>query len=468
VLSATAHHSRPTRFREVFASAEFRSLYAASVLSWLGDFVARAAITALVFDLTKSVAASAAAFAISFAPWLLGGYLLVAVAERHTYRRVMVWCDVARMTLMALVAWPGLPLWAMLALLLAAALFNPPFDAARSATLPAILGDRYVTGVAVHASTAPPVQVLGYFLGASLAAVSPRLALLINAATFGASALLIRFGVQVRAPGLTRERRTGLLRETGDGFRLVFTNPALRALILTVFCGSLFAIVPEGLGAAWAPRFADDLGRGWAQGVIMGAVPLGLILGSLAVSRLVAPEDRPRLLRPLALATPLALVPTLFNPPVLVVAALSMASGFAIGALVPIANGEFVQALPNAYRARAFGVVQGGLHLLQGAAVLITGALALRFDLPTVVGLWSLGGVGLMLALIAFWPTPRAFADAGAAAARMNGSDPARGGLRNAADAPVAPPVQRRRRLRPVIGAARRREAATHPGTMEP
>jgi Major Facilitator Superfamily len=473
VLSGTARHSRPTRFRDVFASAEFRALYAASVLSWLGDFVARAAITALVFDLTDSVAASAAAFAISFAPWLLGGYLLVAVAERHSYRRVMVSCDVARMTLMALVAWPGLPLWAMLALLLAAALFSPPFDAARSATLPGILGDRYVTGIAVNASTGPPIQVLGYFLGASLAAYSPRLALLVNAATFGASALLIRFGIRAREPGLSRERRTGLLRETGDGFRLVFTNPALRALILLVFGGSLFAIVPEGLGAAWAPRFADELERGWAQGVIMGSVPFGLILGSLGVSRLVSPDYRRQLLRPLALATPLALVPMVFDPPVLVVAGLSMISGFALGALVPIANGEFVQALPNAYRARAFGVVQGGLHLLQGGAVLTTGALALRFDLPRVVGLWSLGGVGLMVLLIAFWPSPRVFADAGAIAAAANGADPMHVGSHRAPDIPAqaSPPAsqpQERRRRLPVMGAARRREAATQPGTMEP
>jgi len=153
---------------------------------------------------------------------------------------------------------------------------------------------------------------------------------------------------------------------------------------------------------------------------------------------------------------------------VLVVGALSMASGFAIGALVPIANGEFVQALPNAYRARAFGVVQGGLHLFQGAAVLITGALALRFDLPTVVGLWSLGGVALMLLLIAFWPSPQAFADAGAAAARMNESG--RAWAHRADDDPAArsAPVQRRRRLLPVMGAARRREAAIQPGTMEP
>jgi hypothetical protein len=450
---------RPPRFRDVFASGEFRALFAASTLSWVGDYIARAAITAMVYETTQSVAASAAAFAISFAPWLLGGSLLVSIAERYPHRQVMVWCDLARMAVMVVLAVTSadLPLAGLLALMLLSALFTPPFDAARSAMLPAVLGpDRYLTGVAINTATAPPAQITGYFLGASLATVDARLALLINATTFGLSAVFVRTGVRLRAPGLSQERRTGLLRETGDGFRLVFSNPVLRALVLLVFCGSLFAVVPEGLGAAWAAREPDEADRAWAQGVIMGAVPLGLVLGSLVVSRMVPPSARRRLLRPLAFATPLALVPAVLDPPTMVVAGLALMSGFAMGALVPVANTEFVQALPNAYRARAFGVVSAGLQLLQGAAVLATGALALRIDLPSVVGVWSLVGVLLMIVLVSTWPAPQEFADAREAAAAMNAASTA---------ALVSPPA--RRGLSAVMGAARPRSGQPRPGTME-
>ena len=103
-------------------------------------------------------------------------------------------------------------------------------------------------------------------MGASLAAVDPRLALLVNAATFGVSALLMRFGVRERTPSLDRRQRSNLLRETVDGFRLVFPTPALRALIaLLVFCGVCSRWCPEGLGAAWAADLADELNGGWAQ-----------------------------------------------------------------------------------------------------------------------------------------------------------------------------------------------------------
>lgn len=417
MLSGTARDGeRPATFRDVLASSEFRSIYAASTLSWLGDYVAKAAITALVYQQTSSVAASAAAFAISYTPWLLGGPVLASLAERYSYRTVMVRCDIGRMILMCLVALPGLSLPTMLALLVASGLFGPPFEAARSATLPAVLSkDRYVVGLALHASTAQPMQAVGYVLGAALAAgVGPGVALLLNAGTFAVSAVLVRYRTLLRPPALTRARRTHLLSETVDGFRVVFTRPALRAVVLLIFGASLFAVVPEGLGAAWAVQLAGESGggHGLAQGMIMASVPIGSILGALSVTRLVAPATRRRLLRPLAVATPLVLIPTLLAPPLVVVTVLTGLSGFAVGAAAPIANGQFVQALPSAYRARAFGVVQGGLQLLQGGAVLATGALAANKSISMVVGWWSTVGLVLMLVVALTWPAPHVFADA--------------------------------------------------------
>lgn len=403
--------ARPARFTDALASPEFRTLYVSSSLSWIGDYIARAAVTALVFSTTHSVLNSAAAFAITYAPYLLGGSFLVSLAERYPYRTIMVGCDVARMLLMGAIALPArVPLPVVLGLLLACALFSPPFDAARSATLPMVLtGDRYVVGVALYAATSQPVQVLGYLTGATMASVNPRMAVLANAATFGISALLVRFGVRWREPALRPERRTKLLRETADGFRLVFGTPALRGLVLLVFCGSLFAIVPEGLGAVWASQISPVADRGLTQGWIMAAVPLGSILGALTISRLIRPALRRQLLGPLAIATPLTLVPMLTNPPTPLVVVFAGLCGFTLGGLLPVANGEFVRVLPSEYRARAFGVVSGGLQLLQGSAVLATGLLARHFQVATVVGAWSLAGVVLMVCVVRPWaPSPTA------------------------------------------------------------
>jgi MFS family permease len=400
---------RPATFREVLASGEYRALYLASVLSWFGDYVARAAVTALVYQETRSVAASAATFAISYLPWLGFGPILAALAERLPYRRTMIVADVLRMVLIALVALPSMPVWGMITLLFATSLCNPPFDAARSALLAKVLdGDRYVVGLTLHATSHQIAQIVGYVSGAGLSAVDPQAALLFNAATFGISACLIGLSVHPRPPALAVEDRTDLLHETASGLRLVFGSRVLRAVAITVFLTALFAVVPEGLAAGWAATLAaTEDQRGWVQGAIMISNPVGFILGGVVVARLFKPTQRQRVIPIFAIAVPATLAPAVFNPAIVGVTALSFACGVASAGLLPATNGLFVQALPNAYRARAFGVMKGGIQVLQGAAVFITGALADRFQLSTVVGAWGIIGIALMAVAISAWPDSR-------------------------------------------------------------
>ncbi|MEV4389322.1 MFS transporter, partial [Micromonospora sp. NPDC049580] len=385
----------PATFREVFAQREFRAVFAAGALSWVGDYVAKAAVTLLVYQQTRSVALSAAAFAVSYLPWLLGGPLLAALAERHPYRRVMVACDVIRMALMLLIALPDLPVPALLVLIFAATLANPPSQAAKSALMPQILaGDRLVVGLSLNASIGQAAQVVGYLLGAAVASIDPTVALLFNAVTFGLSALLVRLGVRNRPATMTSAHRSHLLRETAQGFQIVFGTPVLRAIAVLVFSALLFSIVPEGLAAAWANKGSSGgMAPGTAQAVIMVANPVGYVLGGLLVSRLFGPTRRLALMRPLAVFSPLVLVPALFDPPPLVVAMLAALCGFAVAGMMPMANGLFVQALPDGFRARAFGVMATGVQVIQGLAVLVTGLLAERFSIPVVVGVWSAAGV---------------------------------------------------------------------------
>jgi len=414
----------PATFREVFAADEFRFLFVSVALSWIGDYIAKAAVTVLVYRETESVALSAAAFAVSFLPWLIGGPLLTTVAERHPYHRVMITTDLIRMALIAVVATPGLPVWAMISLLFCTTLANPPNQAARSALMPTVLtGDRLIVGLSLIASTGQLAQVGGYIAGAAIASVNPRAALLLNATTFAVSALVIRLGVRARPAATTPDRRQHLLRETAEGFQLVWRTDVLRAIAILVWTVPLFAIVPEGLAAAWAAEpGVSDSERGLAQAMIMAASPTGYIVGGLLIGRLVRPGRRRRLIRPFAVIAPLALVPTLLDPSPPVVAVLAGVCGFAVAGLLPVTNGLFVQALPHGYRARAFGVIATGIQVGQGAAVLVTGLLADRFDIPTVVGLWSLtGAVVISLALLR-WPAEERFDAAIAAVAAAPGA----------------------------------------------
>jgi predicted MFS family arabinose efflux permease len=343
----------------------------------------------------------------------------------------MVACDLVRMVLIAAVTLPGMPVAGMLALLFLAMLAAPPTQAARSALLPLVLRrDQLVVGLAVNTATVQAAQVIGYPAGAALAAVlDPRFALLVDAGTFALSAVLLSVGLRPRPAVPSGEPRKSLLRETAEGFQLVFGAPVLRAIATLVFSLVLFAIVPEGLAAAWAQETKGPA-HGLAQGMIMAAGPVGFILGGLTINRFIAADRRQRLIRPFAVLAPLALVPSLFAPPAPAVAAMALVSGFAVSGIMPSLNGIFVLILPPGFRARAFGVMQGGVQLAQGAAVLVTGALAERFELPLVVGAWSVAGVLLMGLIIARWPAPDRFeaamdATAMAAADRRPAETPA-------------------------------------------
>ncbi len=108
-------------------------------------------------------------------------------------------------------------------------------------------------------------------------------------------------------------------------------------------------------------------------------------------------------------------MPALIKPSFPLVVAITVASGICLAGLLPASNGLFVQALPPAFRARAFGVIQSGLYLIQGAAVTVTGALASQFPLHKVVGFWGVGGVAAMVLISVTWPSRATINDAIAA-----------------------------------------------------
>jgi MFS family permease len=427
---------RSATFREIFASGQFRALFSATMLSWVGDYLAKAAVTALVYHQTRSVGVSAATFAISYVPWVLGGPVLAALAERYPSRSVMVLCDLSRAALVAVVAIPGMPVPAMLALLFTTALLNPPFEAARSALMPRILdGDRYVQATVMQNVTGQGAQLVGYLIGSAMAAYHPHLALLIDAGTFAFSGALVCLFVRSYRPGIERSQRTHLLRETGQGFGVVFGTDVLRAIAILIFTLMFFTTVPEGLAAAWADHLAKTPGgAGLDQGLIMAGYPAGFMVGGLVVGRMLPPRVRRRLIRPLAVLAPLAMVPALLNPSAPVIAVLAAVCGFAVAGLFPSANGLFVRALPNAFRARAFGIMQSGVQVIQGASVFICGAIANPRTLPTVVGAWSVAGVLVMLVAGAQWPSQQRFTTAFHAAdlANAGASAPAAGATHEA------------------------------------
>ena len=174
-VTAAGVSPRPATFREVFAVREFRPLFGTFLLSTAGDELARVALTVLVYQRTASPLLSAMTFAIGHLPWLLGGPLLSALADRLPRHRVLIGADIARAGLLGLMAIPGTPLPVLLALLFLVSLCAPPFESARSALMADVLeGDRYAVATSLTNITLQLAQVVGFLAAGALVAASAR------------------------------------------------------------------------------------------------------------------------------------------------------------------------------------------------------------------------------------------------------------------------------------------------------
>lgn len=377
--------SSPASYRDAFAATEFRWLWLAHLLSVIGDQLARVALTLLVFDRTKSAGLAALTYALTYLPDLVGGATLAAIADRYPRREVMVVTDLARAGLVAVMAVPGVPLAAQMALLAVVQLLTAPFSAARQAVLPDILsGDRLTLGIGIFSMTYQVALVAGFGVGAALVAeLGVSAALLINAATFVLSALLIARGLGPHHPvpvdAEARPDTPGRWATVRAGWGVVVHDPRLLTL-LAIACCSGFYVVPEGL----AVPFAAELGAGTAAtGWLLVANPVGTVIGMLLLRR-VRPDRRVALMGPLAVASSLVLIPIGWLPGLAVTVALWTVSG-ACSAHDMVVQATYVESVPAHRRGQAIGLAIAALRAAQGLAIVVAGILAQLLAPSTII-----------------------------------------------------------------------------------
>jgi MFS family permease len=270
-------------------------------------------------------------------------------------------------------------------------------------------GDRYAVATSVTGVTQQVAQLLGYLLGGTLLiALSPSAALLIDAATFAASAGWLAARLQRRpAPAATGGESRSLWHDTAAGLRFVAAAPRLRAIVGVLWVAALFSSAPEGIAAPLGVQLLGGIG---ATGLLLAANPAGATVGGILVGRFCPPGLRERLLPPLVVLSVGAVLLAGLTPMVLgtgpagfaVVLVLLFLGGVGSACSIPL-NVAFVQAVPSAYRGRAFGVAVAGLSGVQGLGAVLAGLAAERLLPSSVVVLCGALGlvavVGPLLAL---------------------------------------------------------------------
>jgi MFS family permease len=387
----------------------FRRLLASLAVSSLGDWLYNVALLAFVFERTGSATWLAVTTAVRVLPIVVLGPIGGVIADRYDRRRLIIASDLVRAALMVgLAAVVALQLPVVLAPLLAGvatlvASVHPPAVAASTPRL--VDAEHLQRANAARAAIGQAAIVVGPALGAGVLAISsPAVAILANAATFLASAVLVATitpGPAFRPSGAGAA--PGLLTELRDGVDALRGAPAaVRVIAADAICSAVYGILTVTLVLV-----AGRVGVGpGGYGLLLGAFGIGGLAGAAIAGRIDGAHWR----RTLAVALALVALP---------VAALGIVSSLWIAIALAVVGGTgaviaevlsetaLPRMLDDAVLARAYGImlpvslsgiVAGsliagplvallgvtGALLATGAAVLTLAALLLRR--PLIVG----------------------------------------------------------------------------------
>lgn len=355
-------------YREIFAVGPFRTLFAAQAASVMGRTMESLALSTLVYAHTGSPFLAALAYLAGFLPQAVGALTLGGLADRLPPRALLVSWDLARAAAVATLALGVLPVWGMIALVMACGLFDAVAGGARQALLADLLpGNGYVLGRSALNIAVGATQIAGFALGGTLLAWAGPYAALWSGAALGALVALTQWlGLRAgppRAPGRPAWRQVWAVNGELLGDRRI------RGLLLAQW-------VPNGLivgaEALYVPYAGGSAG---AAGTLFIAAAGGMLAGDLLVARWTTPEQRVRLAVPLftLMAVPylfFALSPGAWAATVLVAVA---SFGFA-GHLGT--QERYVAAVPERVRGQALGLAGSGTMAGQALAASGTGTLA--------------------------------------------------------------------------------------------
>lgn len=314
----------------------FRRLLSALATSQIGDWMYNLALVTLVYSRTHSAAWAGAATAARVVPIVVIGPLGGVLADRFSWRKIMIIADIARMALMlvmTMVAARHLPIALAPVIAAAATVIAAPYLPCVAALTPRVVGYHDLPGANAARSAVTHVGVIaGPALGGVLLLFgSPALAFLLNAATFGLSALAVMSipaGYSFRAAG-SGEVPAGLLGGIRAGAAALRAKPeALRLVGADIMCSLTY-----GAQTVLLILVSRRIGLGThGYGYLFAGIGTGGLLGTALAGRVLR-SGRPRLVLSAALAAvglPMALLAIITWP----AAAIALAAVTGTGAVL--------------------------------------------------------------------------------------------------------------------------------------
>ncbi|MDQ6872914.1 MAG: MFS transporter [Gemmatimonadota bacterium] len=385
-------------------SPNFAFFWLAQVISRFGDPITLVALTYVTYRETRSALLTAVAVVIATIPNAIFGFFGGAVADAVGHRRAMLWCDVARAALIGTV--PALlalraPLAVVFVVVLLAGVAGAIFGPARIAMIPELLAPgRLAAGNSLVAASDRAVEIGGALAGGVLVATAGDNAFLVDAATFGLSALLLLRVVVTE----TSHRFTwpSLVADSREGLAFIRRSATLWSNTLFSLAGQVSNPVINGLTPAFlVGRFAG----GDAQ---LGAVEFGAAEAAIAFGSVVASVTLPvylsRARKGRVLVSGFAITGAVI---ILVAIAPTFAIALALFALLGASNILYYvptvtilqEFTPQEMRARVFGARIAMTNLSWLPIIFVSGTLADVWEPAPLIA--AAGGMTLLTAVFA-------------------------------------------------------------------
>ncbi len=377
-------------YRHLFRTPEFTPLFLSSSARTVAQTMSGLALGTLVYRTTGSPLLSAVSMFGPSLAQVLGATLLLSGADRLPPRATTTGVALAFAAGTAVLALPGLPVWAVFTVVLAEGLVASLGGGVLWGLLNEILAkEGYLLGRSVFNMMSGIMQITGYATGGALLAVlSPRTCLLLAAGLYVLAAATARLGLTPRPP-----RASGRLsvRATWRANARLWSSGPRRRLYLALWIPNGLIVGCESLYVSYAPHDA---------GTLFACAALGMFVGDVTVGRLVPPAWRPRLGVPLLLllAVPyllFALGPAL--PPA--AAAVTVAS---VGFGASLVQQEHLMTLvPDELTGHALGLDSAGRLTFQGVSASLAGTTAQLTSPATGMTVMAAASVTVTLALAA-------------------------------------------------------------------
>ncbi|HEX8439989.1 MFS transporter [Archangium sp.] len=384
---------------------DYRRLFCATVVSLLGDWFAFVAISGFVTEVTGRPSSSAAVFAATVLPAFLLSPLAGSIADRVDRKRLMVAVDLLRVLpalgLLAALHWrsPALAI-SCVALLAALSAF---FDPVAEASVPNV-----VTPEELPLAQTALGSVWGtmLFIGAAVGgqatvAFGREASILINAATFLVSAVLV-WGIRRPLQHHGEPSTHGTWAQLGEVWTLARQSRLTLSLLVTKAGVGLGNGIVALLPAFAAGRFeAGDAG----VGTLLAARGLGALLGPFLGQRWAGNDGRRLLLVCGAsmVTYGLAYVLLPFAPSLLLAAACVLLAHLGGGAQWVLSTYGLQVSTPDGLRGRVLAADFGMATLCMGVSSLAAGAAADAVGLAPAS--WTLAGVSLLYGTWWLWWT---------------------------------------------------------------